>query len=117
MPKEFTDANYQVVEVSFGETLLWRNIKKALSNCAGNGEYLHWQGRSNKNCNNINSPNGTFCALLIRRFYTSDFETKTDKQLSTQVRCQKGHTVASQRSAKSCGLVEAHLDKHQLLGG
>ena len=46
MPKESIDANYQVVEVSFGQTLLRHNIKKALSNRAGNGEYLLWQGIS-----------------------------------------------------------------------
>ena len=34
------------------------------------------------------------CALLIPCFYTSDFETETEKQQSTQIHCKEGYTVA-----------------------
>ena len=59
MPKDPIDANYQVVEVSFDQNVLWHNIEKASSNHAGKGEYLVWQGRSYQNCNNANPPNWT----------------------------------------------------------
>ena len=71
MLKESIDANYQVVEVSFGQTLLRHNIKKALYNRAGNGEYLLWQGISYKNCNEANLPNGTsLCSVDSSLLYS-----------------------------------------------
>ena len=92
------DGNYPAVEVSFGQTLLRHNIKKASSNPPGSGEYLLWQERPLQNCNKTNPPNGVFCALLIPLVYTSDFETETEGQLSTQVRSRKSHSPS-----KSCG--------------
>ena len=53
-PKESIDANYQVVEVSFGQTLLRHDIKKAPSNGADNGEYLLGQGIPYEYCNYTN---------------------------------------------------------------
>ena len=60
MHKESIDVNYQVVEVSLGQTLLRQNIKKEPSNGVGNEEYMRWQGISYQSCNDTNSPNGTF---------------------------------------------------------
>ena len=54
------------------------------------------------------------CALLFRRFYTSDFEKETEKRENTQVHCIKGHTVAHIRqelwrhSKKISFLVDKH---------
>ena len=74
MHKNSIDANYQVMEVSFGRNLLRHNNKQARSNHAGNREYLICQGRSYKKCNNSKPPNWTsLCALLIPRFYASDW--------------------------------------------
>ena len=77
MPNESIDVNYQLVEVSFDQTLPRHNIKKAPCNGAGNGEYLLWQVISHQNCNNTNSQMELFCAVMIPRFYISDFKTKT----------------------------------------
>ena len=94
MPKVSIDVNYQVVEVSFGQTLLRHNIKKEPSNGAGNEECLRWQGMSYQNCNDTNSPNKTFLLSADSSFIFIDFETRNDKQLNTQIHCQKSHTVA-----------------------
>ena len=112
MPNESIDANYQVVEVSFNQTLVQHNIKKSPSDGTGNGEYLLWQGISYQNYD-TNSPNGTFlCSAHSSFLYHWLWNKKWWAAKHTNPLPKKSH-----RRIGLPGTVGSHLDKYQLLGG
>ena len=91
-PMSPLDANYQVMEVSFGQTLLRHNIKRRSLTVRVTENIYSGKGHHTIIATTQIRQMELFCALLIPRFYISDFETKTEKQVSTQIHCQKSHT-------------------------
>ena len=100
-----------VMEISFDQTLLRHNIKRCPLTLGAAENICSINGDHTKTTTQIHHTE-LVCALLIPRFYTSDFEKETEKRENTQVHCIKGHTVAYVRQE-----LWRHSNKNQLLGG